>query len=173
MKIFNHSYIRVLRDLRWKKEQLSVADSLLLHYERILRGVPVPYIHKEIGCLWPGTKKNGSNYLSQTVASRIIMLNFKYHSGILQYIPKDLRPSLERKKIDGSNYLSQTVTSCSIWVSLTPILFNTYIRIWGPQGRKKISPGCNRGRHVMEVSKGYPCRLFIQTIDRGLMRCRY
>jgi len=43
MKIFNHSYIRVLRDLRWKKkEQLSVADSLLLHYERILRGVPVP-----------------------------------------------------------------------------------------------------------------------------------
>jgi len=60
-------------------------------------------------------KKDGSNYPSQTVASRIIMLNFKYHSGILQYIPKDLRPSpWNEKKIDGSNYLSQTVTSCSI-----------------------------------------------------------
>lgn len=53
---------------------------------------------------------------------------------------------MERKKNVGSNYPSQTVTS---YESLTPILFNTYIRVLGPQGRKK-SPLAATGGDVME-----------------------
>jgi len=113
MKIFNHSYIRVLRDLRWKKEQLSITDSLLLHYERILRGVSSSptYIRKS------DVPDQGRKKKMEATTHHGRLLPFALvgylDSGLscynhYIYIYKDLRcPGAEEKE---SNYLSQTVT---------------------------------------------------------------